>query len=132
MSFLLVSIKIQTDQTLIPVLGSVVLMKNDLNIVIFFTHVDHKCAFLQKNSLKFLHIHEATRVKVLTELFPRSSKPKSNFNLQHCAECDEPLPTEKPKHGSEFCKELLKDSLMSLTHYCHTVMKMKTGWYRIF
>ncbi|XP_066253157.1 uncharacterized protein [Euwallacea similis] len=34
---------------------------------------------------------------------------------------------KQQKSGSAFCKELLKDSLMSLIHYCDTVRKMKTA-----
>ncbi|KAH1017867.1 hypothetical protein HUJ05_008461 [Dendroctonus ponderosae] len=81
--------------------------KKAFNIVIFFTHVDGKCSHLQQDTLEFLGLHQATRVKL------SAAEPQNTF--------------QDEETGSEFCRDFLKDSLMSLTHFCHTVMKMKTA-----
>ncbi|XP_050310047.1 uncharacterized protein LOC126746005 isoform X2 [Anthonomus grandis grandis] len=80
--------------------------KRKLNVVLFFTHVDLKNFSLNQDSLRSLNFDQKSRVK------------HDTLEL-----------TAKPDHkeGSAYCKDYLKNSLLALTKYCHTVMKMKTA-----
>ncbi|KAL1494886.1 hypothetical protein ABEB36_010401 [Hypothenemus hampei] len=79
--------------------------QSGINVVIFFAHSNRHCEILQKESLKCLNLREISKVKI---------KPED----QEIAEC---------KKTAEICKDLLKSSLHTLTHFCHSVMNMKTA-----
>ncbi|XP_030764142.1 uncharacterized protein LOC115888535 [Sitophilus oryzae] len=80
---------------------------HNINVVVFFANAATKLSCLQKDSMDFLNFHKVARVK------------------HNCH--GEATEAEKTEETSKLCKDLLKESLMTLTHYCHSVLKMKTA-----
>ncbi|XP_076265344.1 uncharacterized protein LOC143199423 isoform X1 [Rhynchophorus ferrugineus] len=108
--FTILSIIIQSYCNEVDVSGT---PTNGINVVIFFSAIKPQHALLTKNSMEFLHFHEATRVK-------------HNCMNEHETVTESKLEMIE-ENQTKHCKDLLKDSLMTLTHYCHTALKMKTA-----